>query len=125
MNGNNLIVYSGGVAIAAVKGNEIQSDVNMIEKSSSTDEEWSHFIAGRKSWSITLNYLILTDAGVKDLLNVGNDYTLKFKGRSAEDTNSVSGAAILKTCKISAQRGNLVTGSFQFVGNGPLSVPST
>ena len=60
-------------------------------------------------------------SGVKDVLNVGTTYTLAFKERGAADSAGVSGSAILTTCKISAIRGNLVTGSFVFQGTGALA----
>jgi hypothetical protein len=59
--------------------------------------------------------------GVRDLLQAGNSFTLKFKQRGAADSAGVSGTFILKTVKITAQRGALVQGSFQFVLNGELS----
>ena len=62
-----------------------------------------------------------TGTGIRDLLQVGNTFTLKFKSRNASDSDGVSGTFILKTAKITAQRGALVQGSFQFVLSGALS----
>jgi hypothetical protein len=59
--------------------------------------------------------------GVRDLLQAGNSFTLKFKLRNAADANGVSGTFILKTVKITSQRGALVQGSFQFVLSGSLT----
>lgn len=124
MNGNNILVYSGGTPIAAMKSNEIQSESDLIEISTPTSSQWREFLGGRKSWSISVSYLVLADAGVKDLLKVGNTYTLKVKGRNASDADAVEGNAIMRTCGIRATWGNLVAGTFTFIGNGELAVPS-
>jgi hypothetical protein len=91
---------------------------------------WENYITGRKSGTISVSYLVVGDSsaigvsggnGVRDLLQAGNSFTLKFKQRGAADSAGVSGTFILKTVKITAQRGALVQGSFQFVLNGELS----
>jgi hypothetical protein len=100
-----------------------------VEISSPSTGLWRNYITGRKSCSLTVGYLVLSDSalgisggnGVRDLLQVGNSFTLHFKARGATDANGVSGTFILKTVKITAQRGALVQGSFQFVLNGELS----
>jgi predicted secreted protein len=121
INGNNILVYKGGTAIAGVKTDEIQVGCETIEISSPTTGEWRQYIAGRKEWSINVAYLVLATSGVRDVLNVGTTYTIAFKERGAADSAGVSGSAILTTCKISATRGNLVTGSFIFQGISALA----
>lgn len=121
VNGNNIIVYMGGTAIAGTKSDELQVKCKTIPISSSTDGGWLHQIAGRKEWSLTTSFLVLADTDVRKALLVGSTVTLKFKGRNATDANGVTGSAIIKTCKISAIRGNLATGSFAFEGTGPLT----
>ena len=119
--GNNIIVLMNGVAIAGTKSDEIQVDCETIEIASATDQEWVHRIAGRKSWSLTVGWLVLANQDVRKLLLAGSTVTIKIKGRGESDSNGVTGAAILKTVKITATRGNLAQGSFAFVGNGPLT----
>ena len=119
--GNNILVLMGGTAIAGTKSNEIQVDCETIEIASSTDQGWTHYLSGRKSWSLTVSWLLLADTDVRKALQVGSSVTIKFKGRGATDANGLSGSAIIRTCKISAVKGNIATGSFQFVGNGALS----
>lgn len=128
-NGNNILVYSGSTLIACTKSNEVQTDCDTIEVSSPMQGSWETFITGRKKWSVTVSYLVVDDSvlgisggtGVRDLLQVGNTFTLHFKNRSSNDSSGVSGTAILKTVKINAVRGNLATGSFQFLGTGALT----
>ena len=119
--GNNIIVFMNGVAIAGTKSDEIQVDSETIEIASATDQDWVHLIAGRKSWSLTVGWLVMANQDVRKLLLAGSVVTIKIKGRGDSDANGLQGSAILRTCKITAIRGNLATGSFAFVGNGPLT----
>jgi predicted secreted protein len=128
-NGNNILVYKSSTLIAGMKSNDIQVDADLIEISSPATGAWKQYITGRKSCSLTVGYLVMADSalgvsggnGVRDLLQVGNSFTLHFKSRGAADSAGVSGTFILKTAKITAQRGSLVQGSFQFVLSGALS----
>ena len=119
--GNNIIVLMGGTAIAGTKSDELQVDCETIEIASATDQGWTHYLAGRKSWSLTVGWLVLANSDVRKALQVGSTVTIKFKGRNATNANSLSGSAIIRTCKITAIEGNLANGSFAFVGNGPLT----
>ena len=119
--GNNIIVFMNGTAIAGTKSDEIQVDCETIEIASETDQEWVHFISGRKSWSLTVGWLVLANQDVRKVLLAGSSVTIKIKGRGESDSSGLQGAAILKTVKITATRGNLAQGSFAFVGNGPLT----
>lgn len=118
--GNNIIVFMNGQAIAGTKSDEIQVESDTIEVASETDQEWVHLISGRKSWSLTVGWLVLANQDVRKVLLAGSVVTIKIKGRGASDSIGVTGSAILKTVKITATRGNLAQGSFAFVGNGPL-----
>lgn len=133
-NGNNILVYikSGNYStlIAGMKSNEVQVDCDLQEVAPTSGGSYKEYRAMRKSGEITVGYLVMADTsamgvsggtGVRDLLLVGNSYTLVFKKRGAYDSAGVSGSYILKTCKISSVRGNLVTGSFRFVLNGGLT----
>ena len=122
LNGNNIIIYLNGTAIAGATASDSQNTIDLMEIGSPlSSSKWKQFISKRKSWSVTVNYLVLQNTGVQDLLKVGTSYTLKIRGRNSSDSTGVSGTAILKTCRITAQRGNLVQGSFQFQGNSALS----
>ena len=113
--GNNILIYRNGTAIAGTVSNEIQSGAELIEISSPTSGEWKEYIAGRKEWSANVNFLVLQNEDSLNLLTVGTNYTLTFRNRGSSYTG-VTGTAVLKTCKITATKGNLIQGSFQFVG---------
>ena len=119
--GNNIIVYMNGQVIAGTKSDEIQVESETIEVASETDQDWVHRIAGRKSWSLNVGWLVLANQDVRKVLLVDSVVTIKIKGRGESDSNGVTGAAIMKTAKITATRGNLAQGSFAFIGNGPLT----
>ena len=121
IQGNNIIVLMGGTAIAGTKSDELKVDCETIEIASATDQGWVHSLAGRKSWSLNVGWLLLANTDVRKALQVGTSVTIKFKGRGATDASGLSGSAIIKTCKITAVRGNIAQGSFSFVGNGPLT----
>ena len=121
--GNNILVFLNGTAIAGTKSNEIQTDCEMIEITNMTSAQWRQFIAGRKQWTVSTGFLVLAGADITKLLTVGTTYTLQFRDRAG--SNIIEGQAILKTCKISATRGNLATGAFSFQGTGELAVPQS
>ena len=121
--GNNILVYLNGTAIAGTKSNEIQTDCETLEVTNPSSAQWRQFIAGRKQWTVSTGFLVLAGADITKLLTVGTTYTLQFRDRAG--SNIVEGQAILKTCKISATRGNLATGAFSFQGTGELAVPQS
>ena len=121
MNGNDIIVYKGGTAIAGAKSAEISTSVGTIEVASATSGEWRERIAGRKEWTLSCGYLVAANENVRNLLTVGSSYTIMVKGRGADDSTGVTGTAILTKCVITANRSNLVQGSFQFQGSGALT----
>ena len=121
INGNNIFVTLGGTIIAGTRSNEIQTDCDMIEISNPNSGDWRQYMAGRKDWSVQTSFLVTNVTNIRQLLNIGTSYNLVFRDRNSTSGASVTGTAILKTCKISAVRGNLVTGSFAFQGTGALS----
>ncbi len=120
INGNNIFVTLGGTIIAGTRSNEIQTDCDMIEISNPNSGDWRQYMAGRKDWSVQTSFLVTNVTNIRQLLNIGTSYNLVFRDRNSTSGASVSGTAILKTCKISSVRGNLVTGSFSFQGSGQL-----
>lgn len=125
MNGNNIIIRdSAGTLLAATKSNEWQTEAETIEVSSPTQGAWREYIAGRKEWSVTTSFLVTAVNDIKKCLNIGESYTLNFCENTTNYPVKLTGSAILKTCKITATKGNLLQGSFSFVGNGELAEPT-
>ena len=136
LNGNIILVQLDGHTIAGTKTTEIQVDSELIEIASATQGAYREYLTGRKQWQVTVNYLLMTanysssiptypNAALYDPLYVGNSYTLKFINRGVGyQPAGLTGTAILRTCKITATRGNLIQGTFTFVGNGALGPTS-
>ena len=109
------------VQIAATKSHSLNVQVDMIEKASSTQQSWKEYVAGRKEWSVNVSYLVMEDANnnVRDVLSVGDNIQLKISDRNG--SYSVTGYAIMTTCKQDYSIGNLCIGSFAFQGTGALT----
>lgn len=118
INGNQILVYKNNVAIACCKSSELITSAGKIEISSATESMWREFLANRREWKVTANYLVYDEEGTNDMMQVGNTYTLSIRDRSGNIY--LQGSAILTTCKQTYTRGSLVQGSFQFQGTGEL-----
>ncbi|MCR5366536.1 MAG: hypothetical protein K6E67_10390 [Prevotella sp.] len=117
-----LVLSQDGVALASTKirSQSIKTQCATIEKASSTQQEWAEVIGGRKSWSLTVRYLVLAGSQVMDVLKVGQmfDVTMKEDG---SNVNMVSGTALLSGVDGEYSVGNLAQGTFTFTGNGALT----
>ena len=124
VNGNNILIgtMSGSTftPFAAVKSHDIDTECELIEKASATQQDWKEYIAGRKEWNINVSYLVLqnSNSNIEDLLRVGSSYAIRIKGRTG--SYKLSGNAICQQCKQSYRRGSLAVGSFVLKGNGAL-----
>lgn len=128
MNGKDLIVILsvGGTAVAstAIRSHDIQTDAEVIEKASATQQTWKEYICGRLGWSLTVNYFVLTSASVKDLLYAGQTFSITVK-KNGDDSNTLTGSAIMKSVKHTATVGTLAQGSFSLIGTGALTGSSS
>lgn len=124
LNGNNILVYRDGSLIAGTRSSEIETSVELVEVSSPSDGDWRHYITGRKDWTVTVNFFVAQNGeSIETLMTVGTSYTLQILYRDGEGT--MTGTAILKSCKVTATKGNLAQGSFQFVGTSALVEATT
>lgn len=123
LNGNSILIYIGGAAVAGTKSNEVQSNRELIEIASPTSGEWREFIAGRKDWGFTISWLVSSHADIQQLLLNAGVVTVRIVGRGQE--TGLTGSAIVQTCRMTFTRGNLAVGSLQLKGNGPLTKEPT
>ena len=119
INGNNILIYVNGAAVAGTKSNEIQSNRELIEIASPTSGEWREFIAGRKDWGFTIAWLVSSHSDIQQLLLAAGTVTVRIVGRG--ETLGLTGSAIVQTCRMTFTRGNLAQGSLQLKGSGPLT----
>lgn len=128
MNGNNILIYWKGPydssysVIAATRSHKVHTECGTIDICSSTNSDWTHHIPERKSWTINVDFLVLNETALQQLLKVGSNFMLKIEQRDHQSGGtSISGLATMTVCDQTFTRGNLCVGTFQFKGNGPLS----
>lgn len=108
------------LANTRIRSNEIQTSCDMIEKASASQQDWKEYVAGRNSWTLTVNYLVLASAQVADLLYVGQTFDITMKSGNSE---LLTGSAIITGVKNTSTVGNLAQGGFTLQGSGALSIP--
>lgn len=122
MTGKDIIVIlsQNGTPMAStrIKSDDIQTQVNAIEKASATQQDWEEVIPGRKRWTLNVNYLVLLSGKLRDVLEVGKMFDITIRDRSNNVT--LTGQALLTDCKQTHTVNSLCQGSFTFRGNGPL-----
>lgn len=125
MTGKDLIVIlsQDGTALAStkVRSQDIRTHCNVIETASSTQQEWEESVPGRKSWTLTVNYLMLAATQVRNLLYVGQTFDITVRDADNTSGGSVTGKAIVTDVSGVATVGNLAQGSFSFKGTGALT----
>ena len=119
INGNNILIYIDGAAVAGTKSNEVQSNRELIEIASPTSGEWREFITGRKDWGFTISWLVSSHSDIEQLLLDAGVVTVRILGRG--QSLGLTGKAIVQSCKMTFTRGNLAQGSLQLKGSGPLA----
>lgn len=119
----NVIFSQNGTAIAStrIKSSQIQSTAETMEKASATQRTWTERIAGRASWSMKTDYLVLAPEQMQDLLRVGQLFDVTITAAEGQSSTVITGRAILKEVTINATVGSLAKGSFAFDGTGPLT----
>jgi predicted secreted protein len=116
-----VILSQNNTALAStcIKSQDIQTKAEAIEVASSTQQDWKEFIAGRKEWSLTVSYLVLSSAKVADLLYTGQVFDISIK-EVGSSSSLLTGTALMTAVKQVASVGNLCQGSFSLQGSGPL-----
>lgn len=122
MTGKDIIVIlsQNGTPMAStrIKSDDIQTHADAIEKASATQQTWKEVIAGRKEWTLNVNYLVLAAAKLTDVLLAGQMFDVTI--RHISENVSLTGQALLTDCKQTHTVNSLCQGSFTFRGNGPL-----
>lgn len=124
--GNNIFIATNDATlspgtskiIAGTRTNEINTECGSIEIASATQQDWQEFIAGRKSWSLSVGWLLLANADVQKVLKVGTMVTVYVKTGS---TQLLTGMALITQARLTLGQGNLANGSFALKGSGALT----
>lgn len=121
IKGNDLIISLNGTAIAAAKSCDIQTGCELKEISSPSSATYRAYKAGRKTWRVTVNFLVnTTGLGVLTMKNIGTAYTLKAYIRNNPVVDSLQGTAILLETHVTGAWGSLMQGSWVFQGSGDI-----
>ena len=124
--GNNIFIATNDATlspgtskiIAGTRTNEINTECGAIEIASASQQDWQEFIAGRKSWSLSVGWLLLANADVQKVLKVGAMVTVYVKTGS---TQLLTGTALITQARLTLGQGNLANGSFALKGSGALT----
>ena len=124
--GNNIYIATNDATlspgtskiIAGTRTNEINTECGAIEIASASQQDWQEFIAGRKSWSLSVGWLLLANADVQKVLKVGTMVTIYVKTGS---TQLLTGTALITQARLTLGKGNLANGSFVLKGSGALT----
>lgn len=120
MNGKKIMLMKDGIVVAAIISHEVRTEADRLEIAGSTQGQWREFIAGRKTWEVTANYMVVSSDMILGMLQTGQTFELKSYDKS-DPTINVHGYAILEQCRIKAERGTLVHGNFKFRGTQDLT----
>ena len=126
LKGNDIYVMMNGQAIAGSRSDELTVGCETIPISSPDTGQWEAAIAGRKSWSLSVGFLLFNANYMTRRANsVGEKVTIRIMprvGTEHESDYELVGDAIITNFKVTATRGNLAQGTFQFQGTGPLEM---
>ena len=120
LQGNNLIIYIDGVAVAAAKSCTVTMEVGSIDTAGSGRTKAS--MPTVKDWSVKTSVLVTSLNGHFALSGKVRLSVAVVDGGEIT-TDRMTGEAIVTNANVSAAVGNLVQGSFSFKGTGALERP--
>ena len=124
MNGKDLVLYKGENAFASSTSCEYDVQSELFEVSYPGSGIWKGHTAGMRSWKVSCTRLVMSSDSFTDAASlIGQSVNLTFIRRgSTTGEKFLSGSAICSRARITATVGSLVKGTFEFTGNGHLSV---
>lgn len=120
LQGNNLIIYVDGVAVAAAKSCTVTMEVGSIDTAGSGRTKAS--MPTVKDWSVKTSVLV-TSLNGHFALNGKVRLSVAVVDGGEITTDRMTGEAIVTNANVSAAVGNLVQGNFSFKGSGALERP--
>lgn len=121
IKGNDIIIFENGVAVAASRSCETQTETEAREVSSPYSGKWRDYRDGRSGWSVNLSFLV--GNLVDKLLHNGKRIHMII-GRRDENgeltDDYVEGDALCTLARVTGTRGNMAQGSWSFIGCGEL-----
>ena len=120
LQGNNLIIYVDGVAVAAAKSCTVTMEVGSIDTAGSGRTKAS--MPTVKDWSGKTSVLVTSLNGYF-ALNGKVRLSVAVVDNGEATTDRMTGEAIVTNANVSAAVGNLVQGNFSGKGSGALERP--
>jgi hypothetical protein len=120
LQGNNLIIYVDGVAVAAAKSCTVTMEVGSIDTAGSGRTKAS--MPTVKDWSVKTSVLVTSLNGHFALSGKVRLSVAVVDGGEIT-TDRMTGEAIVTSANVSAAVGNLMQGSFSFKGSGSFERP--
>lgn len=124
IHGRNLLIYADGTVVAAARTCKISMDVDAEQISKPGSGNNRSYLAGRKGWTVSVTSLIQIAHTRFSLSRTPLRLTFVVRNGSTLTTDRMTGNAIINKSEIAAQKGNLATGTFNFLGTGPLTYQS-
>lgn len=128
ITGGDIIIYkwtgTAWEAIAKTRSDELQTQCELLEKASATQQTWKEYDPGRAEWGLNVGWLITQAADINKLLEVRTRIKIHVgaSGGYSGGAGGVTGFAIVQQCKLTLNQGHLATGSFVAKGDGPLQI---
>ena len=125
LNGTKVLLYSNGNAIAYSNSASIAFSMDTIETSTKDSNDWSEFLAGRRSSTFSVDGLVALDSSYNvsylfGLINAQTTVTLRFSTEVTGD-KYYQASAVVTSLDISAANNEAVSFSASFQGTGPVS----
>lgn len=123
IHGGNIVVSkiadSGYEAFAAAKSCEVEVDCEELEVSSPATGKWRDYTDGRLGWRVTVSGLVTNTISDK-LLMAGKKVYVKIANATDAD-DYLTGNALVKSPKLTANKGSISQYSVVLVGCGELA----
>lgn len=125
INGNELLLYVNGSAVACCLNHSLQMSTEEIDVTTKDSDGWKEIILGLRSWIITGEGLTEFSAtyGFNDLVTVWKNktmVTIQFKTDNTDD-KVFSGSAYITELSEDAAMNDATSFSFTMQGTGVLS----
>jgi len=125
INGSDLLLYIGGIAVAHATNHTLSIGVNARDASTKSSSGWRDLKPGQRQWSISGEHLYTFDAsyGATALFStVSNRSLITLKLASGDDDNQrFSGSGYLTSLEMNFPNEENSTFSFTIEGTGELS----
>lgn len=118
LTGSDIKIYTGETPIlfGQAKSCTIVYRTDSHESAGIANGRMRTYIAGRTGWEVVVGKLVTNMR--KDLLRIGQTVSITLK---VDNSDKVTGTAIVTQCQLTVQEGNLVQCSVRFLGTGALA----